>query len=309
MGDERRPGANRAAPSRWAATLLVLALCGCAGTAGLYLPTEFPEGDPGPDPAEIEIESGQPFPPVDWLNHFVLSLPSKLLLWNWRVLDHQMPEESELLLRKHMEVNRLSRALVRHNQYAPIGEWKRLFSNDEVAGGYRYTLGVISLLRYTLLPDRLFAGIPLIGGGDHFNPYTNSINVFSSDPAILLHEAGHAKDYARTRLKGTVFAAARLIPGVDLVQEAYASRDAIRYFYCVDPELEIRAYRTLYPAYATYVGGYAPGGVGVGAAAVLVGHAAGRAQARSREAELAPGSPPIITPEWCEPIRSPGPPD
>src|SRR5262249_53586785 len=95
--------------------------------------------------------------------------------------------------------------------------------------------------------------------------------------------------------------------GVDLQQEAWASRDAIRFLYCVDePDLELRAYRTLFPAYSTYVGSYGPGAIGFGAATVLLGHITGRTQARvrSRSIGIAPQPSDLLRPGWCEPLSN-----
>ena len=40
---------------------------------------------------------------------------------------------------------------------------------------------------YTIFPGRVF-------GGDRYNPFTNTINLYSDHPSIALHEAAHAKD-------------------------------------------------------------------------------------------------------------------
>lgn len=224
---------------------------------------------------------------MDAPNHYLLSLPTKLLLWNWRALDHRLPEESEAALSRYLRVNRLSSVKVRHNQYAPLGEFRALIRNRNTGAGYRYSLGLLLWLQYTLLPGRLLAGLPVVGIGDHFNPFSNTIHVYSSDATILLHEAGHAKDYAGRRARGTEMALARLVPGVDLIQEATASSDAIHFLQCAgEPALELRAYRSLWPAYSTYIASYLPGGVLVFAPVVLGGHITGRVRAHLRAREL-----------------------
>ena len=85
-----------------------------------------------------------------------------------------------------------------------------------VGAGWRYTFGTISWLGDTIFPGRLL-------GGDHYNPYTNTVNIFSDAPAIGLHESGHAKDWARRKYKGT-YAAIYGLPVVPLWHEAVASR-------------------------------------------------------------------------------------
>jgi hypothetical protein len=264
-----------------------VAAVGCASAPEIYHPTEefyakreIPINDGTP-----QIETGKPNLIIDGLNNYLFSLPTKLLLLNWQALDHRFPERSRLLLEHYLEMNQLHSVKIRHNQYAPIGEFKRLVRNKEIGAGYRYTFGIVNWLIYTLFPDRLFAGLPLpiIGGGDHFNPFTNTINVYSGDVTILLHEAGHSKDYTQHEWPGTSFALPRLLPGIDMLQEAAASADAIRFLQCVhDEKDELRAYRTLIPAYFTYIGGYAPGGLIVYLPIVATGHIVGQAESYTR---------------------------
>ncbi len=274
---------------RFGALALVVALV-CAGCADPKQPYRLAESyhlerltrfDDGP-----QIERGRHNAALDGINHLFFSLPTKLLLWDWQVDDHALPPESEALLADYLAANRLATVKVRHNQYAPGAEWSRLTSNRDVGAGYRYTLGVLAWLHYTLLPGRLFAGFPLLGAGEYFNPFTNTIHVFSSDPAILLHEAGHAKDYVPHQWRGTGFALGRAVPLVDLVQEATASSDAIHFLQCQGAYgAELDAYTTLWPAYGTYVGSYLarvaflPG--------AIAGHVAGRVKAGSRRTEIA----------------------
>ena len=154
---------------------------------------------------------------------------------------------------------------------------------------WRWTLGLMTVSTYTVLPERLLAGI---FGGDHYNPYTNTISLYSDSRAITIHEAGHSKDFAKKRnrhWKG-VYAAIRLIPLVPLWQEAVATADAISWERAHGSSGEERAaYRALYPAYATYIGGEIGrwyGGGWMPYAAAVPGHIAGwtRSQAvRGRE--------------------------
>jgi hypothetical protein len=257
--------------------------------------------------ADAQLERGRPLAPLDLLNHWVLSLPTKLLLLNWHLLDHRLEPEGEAILRHYLELNGLREVKVRHNQYAPLDELSRLARNSDVGWPYRYTLGLVTWLRYTLFPDRLFAGVPLIGGGDHFNPFTNTIHVYSSDVAVLIHEAGHAKDYLEHDSRGTSFALARLVPVVDLLQEARASSDAIQYLQCIrEMDHELHAYRALIPAYSTYIAGYFEGGLIVTLPIVAAGHVSGRLQAWRRGRERDRPNPRVdFLPPWCRPLEDP----
>jgi hypothetical protein len=144
--------------------------------------------------------------------------------------------------------NELNNVKVRVNEYAPGGEWSRLFRNKSVGAGWRYTLGVLSSVFYTIFPGRLF-------GGDNFNPFTDTINLYSDHNATALHEGGHAKDYAKRTYRGT-YAVVRILPLVSLYQESLATGDAIGYIRDKQwTDKERAAYKVLYPAFGTYIGG------------------------------------------------------
>jgi len=294
--------------------LLGLLLSGCASAPEIYHPTEWlyvADQIELPD-ASPQIERGRDLPIMDGLNHYLLSLPVKVLLLNWHLQDHKLPDRNRRILERYLELNQLRSVKVRHNEWAPIGEWRRMWRNEQVGAGYRATLGILTWLRYTLFPDRVFGGLPIpfVGGGDHFNPFTNTINVFSSDIGVLLHEAGHAKDYLQHRARGTSFVLLRLLPGIDLWQEAVASQDAIQFLYCIrENEAELRSYETLIPAYSTYVAGYFSGGLVVTLPIVGTGHIVGRSQASVRrrslamEAEARPPTRRDFLPEFCRPLE------
>ena len=129
-----------------------------------------------------------------------------------------------------------------------------------------------------ILPGRLI-------GGDHYNPFTGTIHLYSDVPAIALHEGGHAKDFTRRALPGT-YALVTALPFGNLWPEAIATGDAITYAgQQADPELERESYRILFPAYGSYLGGsvgdyVTPVALPIYAGAVVAGHAVGRVQAR-----------------------------
>ncbi len=231
---------------------------------------------------------------MDKVGHYFISLPSKLLLWNWDVANHSISSKTETSLQNYLETNNLKNVKIRLNQYAPGGEWLRLIRNKEVGAGWRYTLGALACAQYTIFPGRFFAGLL---SGDEYNPYTNTISLYSDIPVIAYHEGGHAKDLSETKWKGT-YSAIRLLPLAPLYQEYVASRDAISYTYYKDnPEEEQAAYKILYPAMGTYVAGEAINIIGwfspltiaqeylIQAGAVIGGHIAGRTQAAIRDEE------------------------
>ncbi len=244
-------------------------------------------------PGEAQIERGRPNALVDGIG-WVIGIPSKIILWNIRVDNHSIGTNTEAALRAYLGRNELDQVKVRLNQYAPGGEWRRLVRNNSVGWGWRYTLGTVGWLFYTLLPGRIF-------GGDHYNPYTDTVSLYSDVPAIALHEGGHAKDFAGRKWRGA-YAFAYLLPFVALYPEARATGDAIGYLRDQpDAGAEQRAYHILYPAYSTYIGGHVASYVApynwVYFAALVPGHIAGRWKGGTVEGRRAGEAPPPHGPE------------
>ena len=264
--------------------------CGCSPRK----PYVFAKPKVGPPrrpfgPGKPQFERGAPNAVIDGLGHYLFSLPSKALLWNWRVNNHRISPETERFLREYIQANDLTKVKVRLNQYDPLGEAKRLFKNGDVGVGYRATIGALTVLIYTILPERLFGGLI---GGDHYNPYTNTISIYSDLGPIALHEGGHAKDFSERTLKGT-YGILRFLPIIPLAQEYVASEDAIHY--CVHKdyrEQQKSGYKLLYPAFCTYilgeVGNLVPLAPGLVFIAVIPGHIAGRIHAASVPAKPKP---------------------
>lgn len=220
---------------------------------------------------ESQIERGRPNAVLDGVG-WVLGIPNKIILWDHRIESHHVGAQTESVMADYLAKNELTSVKVRLNQYHPGDDWQRLAANDSVGAGWRYTLGALSVLGETIIPGRIF-------GGDHFNPYTNTIHVYSDVPAIAVHEAGHSKDFAQREWKGT-YAAAYLLPIVPLYHEAQATNDALGYLLTeTDERTQKDAYEILYPAYGTYVGN-ALGSVATGGApyfaSVIGGHILGR---------------------------------
>lgn len=230
-----------------------------------YIPSELV------DTVQNQVEVGQPNILLDSVG-WVVGIPGKVLLWDRRVDNHDVSPKTTAAVADYLHTNHLPHVKVRANQYAPIDELERLTQNKSVAWPYRYTFGLYSVVRDAVLPGRIF-------GGDNFNPYTQSIHLYSDIPSIALHEGAHAKDFARRKYAGTYAFAYNFVP---LWHETIASRDALAYAHFEgDRETIEEANRILYPAYGTYVGsalgtfaGPASGPIYV--ASVLGGHVEGR---------------------------------
>ncbi len=248
---------------------LVAGLCVALLTTGC---ATVPYVGQGPHP---QIERGQPFFPIDALGN-ILSLPSKILLLNWRVDNHAVSGETEQVLveyLKHQDES-LQHVKIRINQWSPFNDLGRLFTNRRVAWPYRLLIGFpVTLIFEVLLPGRLL-------GGDHYNPYTDTVHLYSDLAPVSVHEGGHAFDFSKQRYPGT-YALLRFLPLVDLYQEFKATDEAVEYFTEKgDRQNELSSYKILYPAYGTYVGRYFITPVALGI--VVFGHLYGRKVARDR---------------------------
>jgi hypothetical protein len=229
---------------------------------------------------EPQIAIGRPnrfLDACDWI--WPESLLGKLMLWNAKVDSHQISPETIEAIRRYLADNDLRDVKVRINGYSVGDEWRRTIHNTAIGGGWRYTLGVAGWFMYTILPGRFF-------GGDNYNPYSNTINLYSDLVPVALHESGHAKDFARRRLKGTYAAAYSHVPFFNLYPEGKATADALGYLNDrKDRARQKAAYKLLYPAYGSYIGGDAadwllfPVNYAVKASAIVSGHVVGRIRA------------------------------
>ncbi|MCG6191937.1 hypothetical protein LFX25_01605 [Leptospira sp. FAT2] len=200
-----------------------------------------------------QIEEGERYWLLDGLGNIFGSL-TKLVLWNRKMNSHSISYETKNYLKEYLKENNLVDVKVRFNQYAPLDDLIQLWRAQTVHPVLKYTVGLFNWLIGTVFPERIFAGLI---GGDHYNPYSNTIKIYSDLPTVALHEGGHAKDFSIRKYKSLYSLAYSLIPFFGpLYPEARASDDAIRYLRkkC-DEKNELLGYRTLYPAYSTYVVG------------------------------------------------------
>jgi hypothetical protein len=279
---------------------LLVGLFGCCGP-GCFTPPRCqpPIATPAPQPAEttasatpVQIERGQPNKFLDRTGQ-VLGVPRQLLLWNRRVSNHNVSSHTEEMVAGYLAVNDLPEVLVRVNEYAPRAEWKRLRNNRRVGAGWRYTVGALDVLLYTLRPGRLF-------GDDWYNPFTDTINLYSDVPAIALHEAAYAKNIHQRRHPGT-YAVVQHLPLVGMWYRTNATREALQYLEQHDRALaeSPEANRVLFPMYGGALGGqiaqFVPipfAGLALNVTGTGIGHIVGRYrlhqnQQKEQEAETA----------------------
>ncbi len=275
---------HRTASARLALSmLLVMASVGCH-----TLHSSVSDGELHCDTnSSMQFERGRPNVVIDGVG-WVFGIPSRVALWNWEVENHDISVETETQLQHYVAANNLQDVKVRLNQYDPGGEWRRLTENHRVSPGWRYTVGALSTVGYTLLPGRIF-------GGDSYNPFTNTLNVYSNVPSLGMLEAGYAKDVHHRTYPGT-YAVSQFIPGLNLVHETLATRDVLDYVAErgeIDQQRE--ALHVLYPRYGGAVGGavedFIPVGGVIEIGGLLAGHATGRIKSSSLPHTIAESAP------------------
>ncbi|MCA9044498.1 MAG: hypothetical protein KDA69_09265 [Planctomycetaceae bacterium] len=223
---------------------------------------------------EPQIERGRPNALVDGAG-WVVGIPQKVMLWNSRVDNHNVSQRTEQMVKGYLDEHDLAETKVRINQYAPLDEWRRLCGNSEVGIGWRCTFGALHTLGYTVLPGRVF-------GGDSYNPYTNTLSIYSDVPSLGVVEAAYAQDVRSRNYPGT-YAFTQEIAPFSLWHDTTALGDAENYIARQGrPEEHIEAVQVLYPRYGmkagyavdSLVGGGSVGSIGL--LGLLTGHAVGR---------------------------------
>jgi hypothetical protein len=263
---------SRGAPLRLLPVIgLVIALGLDSGCAGPSLHTCSYSGTSQvvacPEP---QIERGEPRPVLDTVG-WVVGVPSKIIMLDHRVNNHNVCQPTETAVRDYLARNGLDDVKVRINEYDPGGEWRRLTENKSVGWPIRYSLGTLTVVGYAVFPGRVF-------GGDHYNPFTNTISLYSDVPALAVFEGGHAKDYAAREYKG-LYAMATALPGINLLPETRACDDTIAYIRTFGTPDEMKdGYRSVYPAYAVSATQPLASATGLPLVlpAVAVGHLAGQ---------------------------------
>lgn len=253
-------------------------LCGCASSPYRY---GHPNINSERAPALLngeQVITGRPHRLLDasgWI--WPGSLLAKLLIWDKDIDSHRISDNTVTATMEYLAKNDLDDVLVLVNAYVPGRQWSRLFKNREVGAGWRYTIGIFNVLGYTLMPGR-------ITGGDHYNPYTNTISLFSDEIGVALHEAAHAKDFNRRKFKG-LHAALYNLPLVPLYYEAVATNDALSYLQAECHADDLRdTYRLLHPAYGTYMGAAAFSGTPGAYLMAIPGHVTGAVAAHRTRA-------------------------
>lgn len=196
--------------------------------------------------SRVRIERGKPRPVIDRVGRF-FGLPNRIAIGDARVDNHQISHATELEIVNYLEHNGLNSVLVRSNQYAPLDELRRMAQNKKIRPIWKLTFGSYNALKYTFLPGRLT-------GGDWYNPYTESLHLYSDSPEIAVARATYAQDIS-TRLNPGAYAAIKDIPIAGLGHDTTATKLALNWYEQNSPERYDSARKILYPNYGASVGG------------------------------------------------------
>jgi hypothetical protein len=251
--------------------LIVVLLPGCVVFRAPYT---------GKNPDDERFERGRPNAVIDTTGDLLSKIP-QLLFWTRQYGNHQVSPETEAAVRRFLNEYGLGDVKVRINQWSPHGEIARLVRNPHVAWPYKILFFPSTLI--TSVMGRPLSGLLI---SDYFDPASNTINLFSDETTIALHEAGHARDFALQKRKGT-YSLVRIVPGVNLVQEGIATDEALYYLEDKEDYDELlRGYKVLYPAYCTYGISYLASSTVAFIGAVTFGHIWGRREAAKKKREL-----------------------
>lgn len=273
--------------AHWIGLGCLLTGVGCAAAVP-YRYGHFHSDESADTPTELagaEVEFGKPNPTLDRIAR-VVGLPARIIGLNKKINNHEVSLDTLAALRTYLDANDLADVSIYVNCYDPKQQWRRLKNNQRIGAGWRYSLGTLSMIGYTLLPGRVF-------GGDQYNPYTNSLSINSDVPAIALYEAAYAKDVHGHKLPGT-YAVLSGLPGIAIVRRGHEVGDVLGYAQARhDWETERQAYHVLYPqmgAETASIAGpvmpvwWAMPILGVGGAAA--GHVTGRMVAAHRASQI-----------------------
>lgn len=248
----------------------LLALLCCASGCSTLVQRQAPAPLVYQDPATgIVVSHGRPAPVIDGIG-WVLGTPSKLALWDRRADNHQVSDETLAQVLHYLDTNELNHVWVDVNRYDPLAHWRRLTSQDHISPGWRYTAGIYTYLKYTLFPGRIL-------GGDWYNPFTNTVHVYSDIAPLAMARAAYAKDVHGRRYPGA-YAASQELPIVGMMHETTATADAMAFTRQQGNADQIaEAERILVPDYGALWGGqlaaFLPYGTTVGRlAGAAVGH-------------------------------------
>lgn len=200
---------------------------------------------------KILVTRGGKQPIIDKIRGF-LSISDKLLFWNRTIGSGELHEDAEIAVKLALEDGGASETHVSINEYNPKLIWQRTFQNDKTSFLSKVTFGTASALIYTVVPGRL-----VYFPGEHYNPFADTVVLYSNNLDIALHEAGHAVDFSEKQKKGIgpgLYTLGRFLFPIQLYQEAVANDKAFKFLKEHGTSEDVAsAYALLFPAFGTYL--------------------------------------------------------
>lgn len=174
----------------------------------------------------------------------VLSLPEHLILLTPDAVFKDVPSEMvEYLKDKWKDVNWKGNLEVYLNHSPLFKQLKRLYSSERRVNLFlRLLLGTPATI-INSLAGKLWRA-------NSYNPFTESAQVFHSNPAIAMHEVGHMENYNKSRHPG-LRALAYGLPIVRSSMEWTASNEAMKR---LNEKERDAAKKVLEPAFGTHAG-------------------------------------------------------
>ncbi len=203
---------------------------------------------------DVEVQQGKTGTALSAFR-FLFNAPSKLLLWNRYIGSGNISAETIDAAKTFLHDGGLHNVAILADAYSPGTVWHRIFSNPRTSLLGKCTLGLGSGITHSL-------GLFKLIGADHYDPMANTVNLFSNDPSMALHECGHAQDFQH-RLNPSLYFLTRspifsfvspIVGGLPtLYQEYQASNNAIQYLRDHGQLDAVKsALKTLIPAFASY---------------------------------------------------------
>jgi len=259
--------------------LLAVGLAGCASDSYRY--GQFrPVSAPVPP---LVVDRGEPHPQFDRMRD-VVEFPRKLFRFG-RPDTRPATAEVEQTVVTYLEKNDLTDVAVEVGEYDPSRQWQRLRENQRVGPLWKYSVGSLTVVGYSLLPGRVF-------GIDCYNPFTDTLCVNSRNPPQALFEAARAKALRGEQFVGSSVVLSSL-PVIRSVADIRQTSDVLSYLRTEEQwELETAAYPELYAGIGKEAVGLAGWfipfsvGPGLGIGGRLLGSATGRVVASQRNQEI-----------------------
>ena len=149
--------------------------------------------------------------------------------WPYRVIFRKPKPESwapteaqEQTILNYLAENDLEDVQVEFNYYSPRHRWQKLRENQGVAPVWKYTIGTVRWVGYTITPGRML-------GATRYDPYANCLEVNNNRAYESLEEAAEAKIAHGLKYPGLFYSTVGITPIISVLPEFWSSADIVEY--------------------------------------------------------------------------------